>query len=314
MTDELTEAIYHEKQYGSMCGQHCLNNLLQGPYFGPDDLAEIAAELDALERHLMEDGGATSTSNNVDDSGNFSIQVLSTALDRSHGLKLVQDRRAVNELLEYLNGDNADLSEDVAFVCNLANHWFSIRSIRGELWDLNSLKKRPACISLFYLSAYLGQLREEGYSIFVVEGTLPPLFTDMNAMGKRSDWFVPGVDDVGVDDSAPQRLNPDDVDDPDLRAALRASMASSSSYGNHSTAATAGERYSVGAFDSLEESDSDLQAALAMSMHNRGSTHENAAHVELDAEDFDDADDADDADDEEELVRRAIEESLKDSR
>ena len=25
--------IYHEKQVASLCGQHCLNNLLQGPYF-----------------------------------------------------------------------------------------------------------------------------------------------------------------------------------------------------------------------------------------------------------------------------------------
>ena len=45
--------IYHEKQRSALCGQHCLNNLLQGPFFGVMDLAEIAHELDARERQLM---------------------------------------------------------------------------------------------------------------------------------------------------------------------------------------------------------------------------------------------------------------------
>ena len=51
-------AIYHEKQFSSMCGQHCLNNLLQlGPYFGASDLANTAATLDAHERSLMLSAG-----------------------------------------------------------------------------------------------------------------------------------------------------------------------------------------------------------------------------------------------------------------
>lgn len=45
--------IYHEKQESLLCGQHCLNNLLQGPYFSAADLSEIAHELDAKERHVM---------------------------------------------------------------------------------------------------------------------------------------------------------------------------------------------------------------------------------------------------------------------
>lgn len=34
--------IYHEKQEGSLCAQHALNNLLQGDYFSAVDLATIA--------------------------------------------------------------------------------------------------------------------------------------------------------------------------------------------------------------------------------------------------------------------------------
>ena len=45
--------IYHEKQSAALCGVHCLNNLLQGPYTNAGSLAEIAHELDAQERELM---------------------------------------------------------------------------------------------------------------------------------------------------------------------------------------------------------------------------------------------------------------------
>ena len=45
--------VYHERQESALCGQHCLNNLLQGQYFSPADLAEIAQELDAMERQMM---------------------------------------------------------------------------------------------------------------------------------------------------------------------------------------------------------------------------------------------------------------------
>ena len=45
--------IYHEVQDSLLCGQHCLNNLLQAPYFNPIDLADIAQELDNLEYQNM---------------------------------------------------------------------------------------------------------------------------------------------------------------------------------------------------------------------------------------------------------------------
>ena len=45
--------IFHERQDAALCGQHCLNNLLQGEFFTAADLAEIAHELDDTERALM---------------------------------------------------------------------------------------------------------------------------------------------------------------------------------------------------------------------------------------------------------------------
>uniref|UniRef100_A0A8I3X2H3 Ataxin-3 homolog n=1 Tax=Callithrix jacchus TaxID=9483 RepID=A0A8I3X2H3_CALJA len=66
------ESIFHEKQEGSLCAQHCLNNLLQGEYFSPVELSSIAHQLDEEERMRMAEGGQPS--GNMDDSGFFSIQ------------------------------------------------------------------------------------------------------------------------------------------------------------------------------------------------------------------------------------------------
>uniref|UniRef100_A0A2K5XYT9 ubiquitinyl hydrolase 1 n=1 Tax=Mandrillus leucophaeus TaxID=9568 RepID=A0A2K5XYT9_MANLE len=47
-------------QEGSLCAQHCLNNLLQGEYFSPVELSSIAHQLDEEERMRMAEGGVTS--------------------------------------------------------------------------------------------------------------------------------------------------------------------------------------------------------------------------------------------------------------
>mmetsp|Transcript_26209 Transcript_26209/g.74262 ORF Transcript_26209/g.74262 Transcript_26209/m.74262 type:complete len:281 (+) Transcript_26209:102-944(+) len=276
-----TEPIYHEKQYGSMCGQHCLNNLLQGPYFQAEDLANIAHELDEQERKLI-GGAAGGESNNVDEAGNFSVQVLSTAIQRGYDLSMVQDRKATDAILKRLEGNDASLSkgDDVAFVCNLRNHWFALRSLRGEMWNLNSLKKRPEKISLFYLSAFLAQLREEGYSIFVVKGMLPVPLQDMG-LGRREDWFVPGVDDKNVlPDPKRVSLHADDPnEEAQLQAALRESMRSNGSGAGMDEALAAAIAMSLseaeapkgrGDDDGEDESDGDrLRRGLAASRRRR---------------------------------------------
>lgn len=44
----------------SLCGQHCINNLVQGAHYSAPDLAEIAHELDAQERaHMLSEGANT---------------------------------------------------------------------------------------------------------------------------------------------------------------------------------------------------------------------------------------------------------------
>ena len=82
-------SVYFERQRANLCGQHCLNNLMQGQFFDVSMLGDIASGLDAEERALMMEAGADTPdalrylaqdSQNVDDSGNFSIQVLRRAL------------------------------------------------------------------------------------------------------------------------------------------------------------------------------------------------------------------------------------------
>jgi ataxin-3 len=49
--------LFFFQQEGSLCAQHCLNALLQGQYFSPVELADIAQQLDESEREQMAVGG-----------------------------------------------------------------------------------------------------------------------------------------------------------------------------------------------------------------------------------------------------------------
>jgi ataxin-3 len=66
-----------------LCGQHALNNLLQSSLFTPQDLADIARQLDAMEASQLDPGtrlkgeggwNGSGESQNYDDSGFFSVQ------------------------------------------------------------------------------------------------------------------------------------------------------------------------------------------------------------------------------------------------
>jgi hypothetical protein len=168
--------IYHEQQESALCGQHCLNNLLQGPHFTAIDLSDIAQSLDEEERRLQSGIELTPDSfqsNNVDDSGNFSIQVLKNALFRYSKCDLVpwhqnpRDNDYQEEMVEAAHLSNK------AFIVNRLNHWFTVRKIRNRWWNLNSMNETPELISDFYLSAFLVQLRTEEFSVFLVKGNIP---------------------------------------------------------------------------------------------------------------------------------------------
>lgn len=73
--------LYHEVQESKLCAVHCINTLLQGPFFSEIDLAALASDLDQTEQQMMSAGGGLlgdflmEDSHNVSLGGNFSIQV-----------------------------------------------------------------------------------------------------------------------------------------------------------------------------------------------------------------------------------------------
>ncbi|KAJ1304888.1 hypothetical protein OPQ81_006022 [Rhizoctonia solani] len=159
--------MYHERQErGSlMCGQHALNSLLQGNYFTPPDLAQIAHELDQLEQDAKDSKEEGNT--NMDDAGHISVQVLKNALKDLFGLTLIPWRS--DEMRQY----QAVPYTQLAFFLNRQQHWFTLRRFghpqrKGHWFNLNSFLDSPEWVGNTYLGTVLQQAEKEGYSVFVV--------------------------------------------------------------------------------------------------------------------------------------------------
>lgn len=144
------------------------------------ELSSIAHQLDEEERLRMAEGGVTSEdyrtflqqpSGNMDDSGFFSIQVISNAL-KVWGLELILFNSPEYQRLRI------DPINERSFICNYKEHWFTVRKLGKQWFNLNSLLTGPELISDTYLALFLAQLQQEGYSIFVVKGDLPDCEAD----------------------------------------------------------------------------------------------------------------------------------------
>lgn len=183
-------AVYHEAQEpgSQLCAQHCLNNLLQGPYFAAGDLGELSRQLDERERALLEGNAlqraVADGSMNGDDTGFFSVQVVNAAL------------AAFDVEAERVTGAAPATDRYCAFVVNQDLHWFCIRCFgaarngggdggsprrhghghgRGRRWvKLDSHRKRgPELLTETHVGLLLHQLREEGYDVFGIANGAP---------------------------------------------------------------------------------------------------------------------------------------------
>uniref|UniRef100_A0A7S2CLB9 ubiquitinyl hydrolase 1 n=1 Tax=Haptolina brevifila TaxID=156173 RepID=A0A7S2CLB9_9EUKA len=189
--------MYHERQEAALCGQHCLNNLLQGPYFSASSLAQIAQALDEQEAKLMLEAGMTSEaraflsqeSANVDPSGNFSIQVLSTALQNMFGIQLEDSRRPENK--------NAMQRPDsqTGFVLNRHSHWYCLRKLDNQWWSCNSTQSAPEKITssgnFSGLASTLRELVSDNWTVFIVKGDKWPPPAPRNQGAPPSNWVDP---------------------------------------------------------------------------------------------------------------------------
>jgi hypothetical protein len=53
-------------------------------------------------------------------------------------------------------------STQKAYICNFRQHWFCVRKLGNQWFNLNSLLTGPELISNTYLSLFLTQLQQEG--------------------------------------------------------------------------------------------------------------------------------------------------------
>jgi ataxin-3 len=186
------EGLFHEKQIGSLCAVHCINNLCQRSAFDEIQLSEIAAGLDADECAVLGGSHLEGHSANVRADGFFSVQVITQAL-RLVGLSCMPIGSGDAQ------GALRNPQNEKAFIFNRQEHWYSVRKL-GEYWfvtfpspppplflaqiafkfsaesfsanrfDLNSMQSKPALISDLYLQMYIEQVVAQGFSVFVVRG------------------------------------------------------------------------------------------------------------------------------------------------
>jgi len=291
--------IYHELQESALCGQHCMNNLLQSRCFTEMQLGAIAQQLDAEERML----GVTESAN-VDATGNFSIQVLRRALQQSHNIELVAW------------GGTHPLAED-GYIVNRKEHWFAFRKINGRWFNLNSTMERPEAIQDAYFGALLQQMKGDGFLIFApTRGLLPACgklpsgyrgdALDARYWLKEEDVLNPPLSvsqgggggggksapteapkpfsgrgnrlDGRVEEPPPQPrmtgygMGEDEDEDPELAAAIAASLAGSSGRGQGSGPGNSAMKYG-----SDEEADLALAMQLSLSEGGGGSSSAFAA-------------------------------------
>lgn len=157
--------IYHEKQIGSLCAVHCVNNLLQGPMFDYGAFQMVARQLDKKERELLGDSGEGLDYGNARMDGFFNIQVI-TAVLQNAGYSVTP----VQGIENYQKMDN---SKETGFILNKREHWFSIRRIGNEWFDLNSCLKVPRHYNAADVRWHISDAVKEGYSVFVVRGKFP---------------------------------------------------------------------------------------------------------------------------------------------
>mmetsp|Transcript_65679 Transcript_65679/g.122444 ORF Transcript_65679/g.122444 Transcript_65679/m.122444 type:complete len:323 (-) Transcript_65679:161-1129(-) len=157
--------IYHEKQVGSLCAVHAMNNLLQGPLFDEYQLHQVAMELDKEERRLM-GGNDVDLTGNARGDGFFNIQVIRALLEKAqYSIEPVKAEGGKPMI--------KDVSKETGFICNKREHWFAIRRLGAEWFDLNSCLKTPQHYTNADVQHHINEAMREGYMVFVVRGDYP---------------------------------------------------------------------------------------------------------------------------------------------
>jgi len=212
--------VYFEEQVAALCGQHLLNNLLQGNLVTLDSLAAVAADLDRNEQQL----GLGLQGQNVDLSGNFSIQVLQRCLE-PFGVALSQEPAVLAKAVD--DAVDKPWNKAPGFVFNLNEHWFCVRKLAdGKLYKLDSMEPRPSVVGGIYMRELASSLVAQGYSVYATESALPA----PQPSSSPGDLHWIDVDEpkgggvVAFSGQGRSMRNDDDDDDDELRRAIAASL------------------------------------------------------------------------------------------
>ncbi len=163
------------------------------------------------------------------DSGFFSIQVLQKALE-VFDIELVP-YASQHPLAQQARADPQSIQ---AYICNLREHWLTIRRFGTQYFDLNSISTVPKLISNTYLSLYLAQLQQSGYSIFIINGHLPSCAADDKLLNNEIDpvyyrSLTDRIDTVKNDNSNTKKLknsprSTSSFDEKEIQRAIKASV------------------------------------------------------------------------------------------
>jgi len=185
----MAKQIYFEEQDEELqlCGQHALNNLLQGAYFTAFDLGDIGCKLDDEERTLYspvdtddDDDSASrqelQSYSNVSLYGGFSVEVLTAALKT-----LALDAMPLSHPQCVSAKDHPE--DEEAFLVNLECHWMCYRKIHGVWYRMDSVpilsvdgqrvEAQPVKVSSDLLSSQIREIQSEHHQIYVIRGELP---------------------------------------------------------------------------------------------------------------------------------------------
>jgi len=179
-----------------------------------DQAEQAALREGTTEQSQAEDdrNANASTSQNMDDSGFFSVQVLSHAL-KVWNIDIIPIGSEDGRIAKIHPED------EIAYICNLHEHWFTLRKFGGlssRWYNLDSLLRGPENISQVYLGMLLNQLENEGYSIFVVKGQLP---------SSQADEYSKSLPDPNLQRiQKNQRQNVNEIDQAMIDAAIAASL------------------------------------------------------------------------------------------
>lgn len=217
-------------------------------------------------------------SGNMDDTGFFSVQVISRAL-ALWSLDLIP----LNSTDEYATQIRNDPTKAQAFIFNMDSHWFCVRRFPNiktgpnctakdsfAFFNLNSLLSKPEYMSSLYLTEYLKQMLNEGYSIFVVNGIFPECPADTNPPVMLQSSRLDGAKSYQfVDLTKSESTKSVSETDADLQRAIQLSLElerSQSSVDTPSTSYHVDSATTASTSKTLTATDQDLEAALQMSL------------------------------------------------